>query len=106
MVFLGNFIKAIGAVGNLIANIYMILIIISAFVSWFVSFPVHPVIRALYEITDPPLRWIRRKLPVKYGGIDFSPIVAIVVIYFIKYTVFDTLYGYGDLLVRKAMVGG
>ncbi len=106
MLFLGNLLKAIGAVGDLIANIYILLLVIAAFISWFVSFPVHPAIRILYEITDPPLRWLRRRLPVVYGGIDFSPIIVIIIIYFIRYTIFDTLYVYGELLIRRSLGGG
>ncbi len=106
MLFLGNLLRAIGAVGSLIANFYIFLIVISAFISWFVSFPVHPIVRILYEITDPPMRWVRRRLPVVYGGIDFSPIIIIIIVYFIKYTVFDTIYNYGVLLVQKALIGG
>ncbi len=106
MLFIGNLLRAIGAVGALIANLYIFFIVIAAFISWFVSFPVHPLVRILYEITDPPLRWIRRRFPVVYGGIDFSPIIIIIIVYFIKYTVFDTIYNYGVLLVQRALVGG
>lgn len=106
MIFLGNLLKAIGAVGQLVANLYIFLIVIAAFISWFVRFPVHPAIRILYEITDPPLRWLRRRLPVVIGGIDFSPIILIIVIYFLRYTIFDTLYIYGEVLIRKSLIGG
>ncbi len=106
MILIGNFLRAIGAVGNLIANIYIFLLVIAAFISWFVSFPVHPIVRILYEITDPPLRWVRRRIPSVYGGIDFSPIIVIIIIYIIKFTIFDTLYAYGEVLLRRGLIGG
>ena len=45
----------------------------------------------LYAITEPVLGPIRRRLP-NMGGIDISPIVVILVIFFIQSVVLPNLY--------------
>lgn len=72
-------------------DLYLWVIIISVIMSWLVAFKVvnthnrfvHMVGSALHAITEPALRRIRRFLPVM-GGIDFSPIVLILIIYFFQ----------------------
>ena len=72
-------------------DIYVWLVIISAILSWLVAFNVinqnnqfvNMVGTALYRITEPALRPIRRYLP-SLGGIDLSPLVLILLIWFIQ----------------------
>lgn len=66
------------------------LIIIRVFLSWFRHDPYHPVIRFIYEITEPFLVLFRRLLPPR-GGIDFSPIIAILVLQLIQSMVIQLL---------------
>jgi len=71
-------------------SIYMWCIIISAVLSWLVAFNVlntsnrfvYMVGDFLYRITEPALRPIRRVLP-NLGGIDISPVVLILILWFI-----------------------
>ena len=70
---------------------YMWIVIISAILSWLVAFNVintrnqfvYTVGRALHALTDPVLRPIRRFLP-NLGGIDISPIVVLLLIFFLQ----------------------
>jgi YggT family protein len=50
--------------------------------SWFPISPWHPLVRILRAIVDPILRPFRRLLPT-LGGIDLSPLVAILIIFFL-----------------------
>ena len=59
-----------------------VLIIARIAVSWIGLSPWHPVVRWLRIIVDPILAPFRRILPT-FSGIDFSPILAIVVINFV-----------------------
>ena len=59
-----------------------VLIIARIAVSWIGLSPWHPVVRWLRIIVDPILAPFRRILP-SFSGIDFSPILAIVVIFFV-----------------------
>jgi YggT family protein len=57
---------------------YMWIIIIRALISWVNPDPWNPIVQFLYKVTEPVLRPIRRRLPMT--GIDFSPIIVILVI--------------------------
>jgi YggT family protein len=71
-----------------------VLIIARIAVSWIGLSPWHPVVRWLRIIVDPILAPFRRILPT-FGGIDFSPILAIVVIYFVAQILQDLVAGVG-----------
>ena len=62
---------------------YMWLIIIRALISWINPDPGNPIVQFLYRVTEPVLRPIRRRLPMT--GIDFSPLVVILAIYFLQW---------------------
>ena len=72
-------------------NVYVWLVIASAILSWLVHFGVvntrNQVVSMigefLWRITEPALRPIRRFLP-NLGGIDISPIILILIIYFLQ----------------------
>ena len=75
-------------------DVFVWLVIISAILSWLVAFNVlnqrnqfvNTVGTALYRLTEPALRPIRRFLP-NLGGIDISPIILILLIYFAQMVV-------------------
>jgi YggT family protein len=72
-----------------VVNLYIWCLIISAILSWLVAFNVvntqnrvvYIVGDFLYRITEPALGRIRRFLP-NLGGVDLSPIVLILLLYF------------------------
>ena len=85
------------AVGKLvydILDIYSAIIIASAIMSWLVAFGVinvrnqfiRVIVDFLYRITEPVLRPIRRLLP-NLGGIDISPVVALLLIIVIQHLI-------------------
>jgi YggT family protein len=84
MFILGNLLAALASVIGLVLNLYMWIIIARAVISWVNPDPYNPIVRFLYNITDPVLLAIRRRLPLSFGGIDFSPIVVILVIIFLQ----------------------
>lgn len=71
-----------------------VLIIARIAVSWIGLSPWHPVVRWLRIIVDPILAPFRRILP-SFSGIDFSPILAIVVINFVAQILQNLVLGYG-----------
>ena len=84
MFILGNLLVALASVIGLVLNLYMWIIIARAVISWVNPDPYNPIVRFLYSITDPVLLAIRRRLPLSFGGIDFSPIVVILAIIFLQ----------------------
>jgi YggT family protein len=77
-----------------ILDIYFWILIAMVVMSWLVAFSIinnhNNVVRqvsyALFRLTEPVLGPIRRFLP-DLGGIDISPIVAIIALQFIRYLV-------------------
>lgn len=67
---------------GLVLNIYFFALILQAILSW-VAQGYHPIMGVLHDLTAPVLSPIRRLLP-SAGGIDFSPMVAILLIYVIR----------------------
>jgi len=61
-------------------EVYSWLIIARILISWFPHDPHHPIMRFIYEITEPLLAPIRRMMPRTSLPIDFSPIVAVLLI--------------------------
>lgn len=67
---------------RMLLTTYMVLIIISVILSWVGQGLRHPVIPLIYQLVDPVLLPIRRMLPAM-GGLDLSPLVAIIGIQFL-----------------------
>ena len=90
---LANLVFAIAKLLDLGINLYVIIIIIRAILSWFNPNPYNPGMVFLAKITDPVLERIRRLLPLGSGvGLDLSPIIAIFGLLFIKYFLVASLY--------------
>ena len=84
MFIFSNLLVAMASVLQLILTLYMWIIIARALISWVNPDPYNPVVRFLYNATEPLLYRIRRTLPVFAGGFDLSPLVVLVAIYFLQ----------------------
>lgn len=65
-------------------DIYVILIIIRAVISWFSPNPGNSLYQALISLTEPVLQKIRKIIPLQQAGFDFSPIIAIILLEILK----------------------
>ncbi len=83
MFVLSHFLVALANVLDIVLSLYMWIIIIRALLSWVNPDPFNPIVRFIYGITEPVLARIRRVLP-PLGGIDLSPLVAIIAIIFLQ----------------------
>ncbi len=92
MFVVGNFVDALAALIDYVLWAYMWVIIIRALLSWVNPDPYNPVVRFLYQITEPVLRPIRRRLPTYQIGLDISPIVVILAIVFLQRFLVPTLH--------------
>lgn len=97
-----NFLNAIGQILDMALTIYMWIIIIRALLSWVNPDPYNPVVRFLYNATEPLLYRVRSVIP-SMGGLDISPILVIFAIYFLKLFVVQTILHYAFEL-RKGVV--
>ena len=72
----------LASVVSLLFQIYTFLILIRVLLSWINANPYrsridHPIVRILYQVTDPVLRPLQRVIPPVGGTVDISPIVAL-----------------------------
>lgn len=71
-------------------QVYSWLLIIRIILSWVRHNPYQPIIKFIYEVTEPYLGLFRRIVP-PMGMIDFSPIVALFVLQLIRQLVFTII---------------
>jgi len=96
MFAIGNIILGIARVLGVVLNIYMWVVLIRALLSWVNPDPYNPIVQFLTRVTEPVLRPIRKLLPPwKMGGLDLSPLIVVLVIYFLEIAVVDTLVRIG-----------
>ncbi len=84
MFIISNFLIAVAQALNLLLWLYMWIVIGRAVISWVNPDPRNPIVRFLYNATEPLLYRIRRALPMFAGGIDLSPLIVILAIYFLQ----------------------
>jgi YggT family protein len=93
MLVLGNFLIAVATVIDYVLILFMFIVIARAVLSWVSPDPYNPIVRFIHNVTEPVLYQIRRRLPVMFGGIDFSPIIVLLVIIFLRIFVVGSLKG-------------
>jgi YggT family protein len=96
MFVFGNVILGVAKVLGVLLNIYLWVIIIRAVISWVNPDPYNPIVQFLTRVTEPVLRPLRNVLPAWKLGIDLSPLLAILIIYFLEIAVVDTLVRIGQ----------
>ena len=88
----GYFLMAIANVLNFVLLAFMWIVIIRAILSWVNPDPYNPIVRfILYKI--------RTKLPINFGGIDLSPILVILAVYFLRDFVVKSLLRFSASLM-------
>ena len=91
MFVISNFLSALAALIDLVLSAYMWIIIGRAIISWVSADPHNPIVHFLYEVTEPLLARIRRFVPMFGGGFDFSPMILIVAVMFLRSFIVPTL---------------
>jgi YggT family protein len=83
MFVISNLLLALAKIIHLLLTFYMWIIIARAILSWVNPDPYNSIVRFLYNVTEPVLYAIRRRVPVSFGGIDFSPLIVLFIIMFL-----------------------
>jgi YggT family protein len=99
MYILGYFLIAVAKVIDFVLLFFMILVIARAILSWVSPDPYNPIVRFIHNVTEPILYRIRSKLPVVFGGIDFSPILVFLIIMFAREFVVNSLFRFSQALI-------
>ena len=85
-----------------VLEIYKWIVIAAVIVSWLTAFNVinqhnnfvRTLLRILIALTEPVFRQIRRVIP-PVAGLDLSPIIVFVIIWFLQYTIQWASFRYG-----------
>ena len=85
-----------------VLEIYKWIVIAAVIVSWLTAFNVinqhnqfvRTLLRILIALTEPVFRPIRKVIPA-VGGLDLSPIIVFVIIWFLQYTISWASFRYG-----------
>ncbi len=91
MFVLSTFLTAAAKIIDIVLSLYMYVVIGRAIISWVNPDPYNPIVRFLHQATEPVLSRVRRFIPY-LGGIDLSPLIVILAIYFLKEFVVRSLY--------------
>ena len=91
MFIVAELLKSIALLVSIIFNILYFILVIRIIISWVGADPYNEIVRIVYKITDPLLAPFRA-LPLKLGAIDFSPIVAFLVLSVVKSFVVNIIY--------------
>jgi YggT family protein len=96
MFVVGNFLKAVAGLLDIILQGLLIVILINAVLSWVqlgqLGSP-NPIVMFLARVSDFVCDPLRRLFPTVFGGIDFAPFIAMLVIFFIQQFVVESLRG-------------
>ncbi len=92
MYVIGYFLLAVSKVLDLILLFFMWVIIARAILSWVSPDPYNPIVRFIHTVTEPVLYRIRALIPVGFGGIDFSPIIVILGVIFLRTFAVSSLF--------------
>ena len=103
MYILGYTIIAFAKVLGIIINLYTIIVVIAALISWVNPDPYNPIVRILYGLTHPAFRLVRRFFPkaLLRLRIDLSPLVVLLALVLIETLAVGNLLSLG-----RGMVAG
>ena len=101
MYIFGYLFVAIAEVLDFILLFFMIAVIARAILSWVSPDPYNPIVRFIYNTTEPVLYRLRMKFPLVYGGIDFSPLVVFAGIIFLRASLVRILLHFGRSLLLQ-----
>jgi len=91
MFILGYFLQAVAGVLDIVLTIAMVVVIARAILSWVSPDPHNPIVRVINQLSEPVLFPVRRRVPY-FSGVDFSPIIVLMIIFFLDEFLVNSLY--------------
>ncbi|OPY63725.1 MAG: YGGT family protein [Syntrophorhabdaceae bacterium PtaU1.Bin034] len=80
----GYFLVAVATILDKLLWAYMWVVIIRALLSWVRPDPYNPIVRFINGLVDPVTYRISRIIPTRFGMVDVSPLILIVLIWFLQ----------------------
>lgn len=75
-------------------RLYEVMVIVRVILSWVQVDSYHPVIKFIYNMTEPLMAPIRNLLPTERIGIDFSPLIVLFGLELVKNALIRLLYSF------------
>ena len=91
MFVFGEILRSLALLVSLLFNIVFFILVIRIILSWVGADPYNEIVRIIYMVTEPILAPFRR-LPLQMGAIDFSPILAFIVLSVLRNFIVNILY--------------
>ncbi len=91
---LSTLIIAVATIAQMVIQIYMWVVIISALISWVRPDPYNPIIQILQRLTEPVYEKIRKYIPTVISGIDLTPVILILILQFINLFFIQILFDF------------
>ncbi len=98
MYLFSNLLVAIAKVLDIALTIFMWIIIARAILSWVSPDPYNPIVRFIHNVTEPVLYQVRKRIPLNFGGIDFSPMIILLAVIFLQQFVVQSIYQFAGSL--------
>ncbi|KJJ85107.1 Protein of unknown function YGGT [Candidatus Omnitrophus magneticus] len=92
MFILAELLKSVALLISLVFNILYFVLVVRIILSWVGADIYNDIVQLVYKVTDPILEPFKR-LPLQTGNIDFSPILAFIVLSVLKSFIVNVLYG-------------
>lgn len=88
-----NFFNAITTILDYLLTAYYWIVIVATLLTWVNPDPYNPIVRALRALTEPVFYRVRRLMPFTViGGLDLSPVVVLLFIWFLQLFAIPSLY--------------
>lgn len=102
MIFFANFLIAVSKILDIVLMISMWVLIFRVALSWVRIPSLYSVSVILYHLTEPILKPVRRLVPPhKFGGIDLSPMIVILILVFFDIFFIRSLSLYAYQLLKS-----
>ena len=102
MIFFANFLIAVSKILDIVLLISMWVLIFRVVLSWVRIPSLYSVSVILYHLTEPVLKPVRRFVPPhKFGGIDLSPMIVILLLVFVDTFLVRSISLYAHQLLRE-----
>jgi YggT family protein len=99
MFVLGNLFQALGMILGKLLWLYSWIVMIAVLLSWVSPDPFNPVVRVLRGMTEPVFEWVRRRVPFAVVGlIDLSPLIVLLLLWFLQQFLVPTFFELGARL--------
>ena len=92
MFLIANLLVAVAQILDYVLWAYAWILLGRVVISYIKADPNNPLIRFLYNVTEPVLERVRAKLPMPSGGFDFSPIAVWLAVMFLQRFLVRSLY--------------